>query len=174
MSNFRRSARSIAGMLACVAAGVGISTAYSGSKSALAASQEVQRASFTTRQAERGGVLTYSIIASGNTGTSNSFMIPEGISIDVETVTIENGAYASGNFDRIGVDLQRNSPAGTDYQFFISTAFETKSINFSPPMRVQSGDILNVYDVDNGVIGGFFQISFHGRVVPQVTGFQAH
>lgn len=174
MKGIRRSAGFFVGILACVAVGVGISTAYSGSKAASGSGQETDRASLTARKAERAGVMTYTVVAAGSTASDNIFTIPEDISIDVETVTMENGAFGSGTFDQVGVSVRRSSSAGTDFQYFISTAFEMQSHNFSPPLRLQTGDQVAFYDPENGNIAGFFQITFHGRVVPQATGFQAH
>lgn len=155
------------------AIGFGIPKANSETKRPSAVGQEMDRATIGSRRAVRGEVMTFSVNASGNVTSNNAFTFPEDVSIDVETVVIENGAYASNLTDRVGIVFQRSSPEGTDYQYFNADGFATQVLNFSPPLRVQGGDSLFFYDAQDSNIGGFIQISFHGRIVPQATGIQA-
>lgn len=129
--------------------------------------QRADRGVSTVR--ERAGVLMIDCNFTGDTTGTNA-IVEIADAIDVSTIHIENGLFGNGVSDRVGIALQLS---GTMTYYFTTNGFESKTVQFDPPIPIRPGDVVRADDVQDTFIQGFVQFTLHGRRPVSATGFQA-
>lgn len=141
--------------------------AQSGVPSARTQQQQLGRGDSTVR--ERAGVLMIDCSFNGDTTGTNA-IVDIANAIDVSTIHIENGRFSNGVSDRVGLTLELS---GTMSYYFTTNGFESKTLQFDPPIPIRPGDRILADDVQDTFIQGFVQFTLHGRRPVNATGFQA-